>query len=341
MSSKLYFAVGNTPEHRLARRCPKPAGSLFSLSTLKPRSAHTHACLCSGLQPLKFATLLLLFGFAAGAANAQIEVQLKFSRLQYIAYEPLIATVSITNRAGRDIDLQNAGGERWFGFEITGRDGESVPADSSQKLDPLHIETGQTVTQKINIANLYPIEDYGTYHVRAHVYFSDLGRYFYSQTKVVEITDARPIWKQSVGIPADSGAGGDSRTYSLLTNRFADHTSLYVRVEDERRNTVYATYSLGHVIAFDEPHAEIDRDNKLHVLHCSAPRAWSYAIIGLNGQLLSHSTLLETKSRPHFKRSANGDVAVVGGMTEAAAAQAVGNAVPKLSTRPNDKARGD
>jgi hypothetical protein len=293
------------------------------------------------MQRLKFVALLLLFGFAAGAANAQIEVQLKFSRFQYIAYEPLLATVSITNRAGRDIDLQDGGGERWFGFEITGRDGESVPADSSQKMDPLHIETGQTVTQKINIANLYPIQDYGNYHVRAHVYFSDLGRYFYSQTKVVEITDARPIWKQSVGIPGDSGAGGDSRTYSLLTNRFADHTSLYVRVEDEHRNTVYATYSLGRVIAFDEPHAEIDRDNKLHVLHCSAPRVWSYAVVGLNGQLLSHSTLLETKSRPHFQRSSKGEVAVVGGMTETTAAQAATNAVPKLSTRPNDKPRGD
>lgn len=291
------------------------------------------------MQPLKF--LVPILGFVAGAANAQIEVQLKFTRLQYIAYEPLLATVSITNRAGRDIDLQDAGGERWFGFEITGRDGQSVAADSSQKMEPLHIETGQTVTQKINIADLYAIQDYGNYHVRAHVYFSDLGRYFYSQTKVVEITDARPIWKQSVGIPADSGVGGASRTYSLLTNRFADHTSLYVRVEDEPRNTVYATYSLGRIIAFDEPHAEIDRDNKLHVLHCAAPRAWSYAIIGLNGQLLSHSTLLETKTRPHFKRAANGDVAVVGGISETAAAQAVSNAVPKLSTRPNDKPHGE
>lgn len=306
-----------------------------------PQHQSECAKLPSGMLLFKFAALFVVFGFLAGAANAQIEVQLKFSRLQYIAYEPLLATVTITNRAGRDIDLHDDGGERWFGFEITGRDGQSVPADSSQKIDPLRIETGQTVTQKINLANLYPVQDFGTYHVRAHVYFSDLGRYFYSPTKVVEVTDARPIWKQSVGIPADSGAGGDSRTYSLLTNRFADHTSLYVRVEDERRNTVYATYSLGHVIAFDEPHAEIDRENKLHVLHCSAPRAWSYAIIGLNGQLLSQSTLLETKSRPHFRRSASGDVAVVGGMTEATAAQAVGNAVPKLSTRPNDKPHGD
>jgi hypothetical protein len=293
------------------------------------------------MQSLKLVVLFLLLGFAAGVTNAQIEVQLKFSRLQYIAYEPLLATVSISNRAGRDIDLHDEAGERWFGFEITGRDGQSVPADSSQKMEPLHIETGQTVTQKINLADLYPIQDFGNYHVRAHVYFSDLGRYYYSQTKVVEVTDARPIWKQSVGIPAASGAGGDSRTYSLLTNRFADHTSLYVRVEDEHRNTVYATYSLGHMVAFDEPHAEIDRENKLHVLHCSAPRAWSYSTIGLNGQLLSHSILFETKSRPHFKRTANGEIAVVGGITETAAAQAVRSAVPKLSTRPNEKSRGD
>jgi hypothetical protein len=61
----------------------------------------------------------------------------------------------------------------------------------------------------------------------------------------------------------------------------------------------------------------------------------------LNGQLLSHSTLLETKSRPHFKRTADGEVAVIGGMTETAATQAVRSAVPKLSTRPNEKPPGD
>src|SRR5437763_12718864 len=290
---------------------------------------------------VKTAPAILAFCALAGAANAQIGVQLKFSRLQYIAYEPLIATVSITNRAGRDIALRDDAGERWFGFEITGKDGQSIGTGSTPETAPLHIESGKTVTQKVNLSAQFPMEAFGPYHVRAHVYFADLGRYFYSPTKVVEVTDARPIWKQSVGIPVGSEAGGDARTYSLLTNRFADHTSLYVRVEDEHRSVVYATYSLGHVIAFDEPHAEIDRENRLHVLHCSAPRAWSYAIIGLNGQLLSHSTLLETKSRPHFKRTADGEVAVIGGMAETAAVQAVRSAVPKLSTRPNEKPRGD
>jgi hypothetical protein len=291
--------------------------------------------------PVKIGAAFLAFSALAGAANAQIGVQLKFARLQYIAYEPLMATVSITNRAGRDIDLRDDAGQRWFGFEITGSEGQSIGAGTMPETPPLHIEAGQTVTQKINLSAQFPMQEFGPYHVRAHIYFSDLGRYFYSPTKVVEVTDARPIWKQSVGVPAASGVGGETRTYSLLTNRFGDHTSLYVRVEDETRNVIYATYSLGRIIAFNEPRAEIDRENKLHVLHCAAPRTWSYAIIGLDGQMLSHSTILETKSRPHFKRTANGDVAIAGGVTETAAAQAVQKTLPKLSTRPAERPRGD
>lgn len=293
---------------------------------------------------MKIAAVFLAFCAVTGAANAQIGVQLKFNRLQYIAYEPLTATVSITNRAGRDIDLRDDEGEHWFGFEITGSQGQSIGAGTMPESAPLHIESGKTVTQKVNLSALFPMQDYGPYHVRAHVYFADLARYFYSPTKVVEITNARAIWKQTVGVPALSGADGEARSYSLLSNRFPDHTSLYVRVEDETRNVVYATYSLGRIIAFDEPHAEIDRGNRLHVLHCAAPRTWSYATIGLNGQLLSHTTILETKTRPHFTRSADGNVVVVGGMTESAAAQAVQAAqkksAPKLSTRPGEP-RGD
>src|SRR5260370_20708263 len=45
---------------------------------------------------------VLLF---AVTGEAQIQVDLKFKRLQYIAYEPVVATLAITNLAGRDVDL--------------------------------------------------------------------------------------------------------------------------------------------------------------------------------------------------------------------------------------------
>src|SRR5438128_5987769 len=115
-------------------------------------------------------TCLLLF---AAKAEAQIQVDVKFKRLQYIAYEPVVATLSITNLAGRDIDLHDADGQSWFGFEVTGSEGQPVPPVATDNAQPpLKIETGQRVTQRINLTPLYPVHDFGAYHVRAHIYFA-------------------------------------------------------------------------------------------------------------------------------------------------------------------------
>jgi len=272
--------------------------------------------------------------FFAATAHGQIQVDLKFKRLQYIAYEPVVATLGITNLAGRDIELRDADGQSWLGFEITGSEEQPIaPLGPENAQPPLKIEAGQRVTREIDLGSLYSVHDFGAYHVRTHVYFADLAKFFYSPTRVFEVTDARPIWQQTVGIPQGVAASGEVRTYSLLTNRFPDHTSLYVRVQDKDAGIVYATYPLGRTVAFEQPQAEIDRANQLHVLHCAAPRAWSYSRIGLNGELLEHSSFMETKSRPRLVHSGNGEVAVRGGMIETPAQTSRGTA-PKLSDRP-------
>jgi hypothetical protein len=285
--------------------------------------------------------IICLFLFATNA-KAQIQVELKFKRLQYIAYEPVVATLSITNLAGRDIELHDADGQSWLGFEITGSESQPIAPINAESGQPsLKVETGKRVTHQINLTPRYPVHDFGTYHVRTHVYFADLGKFFYSPSRVFEVTDARPIWQQTVGIPDGVAAPGNVRTYSLLTNRFPDHTSLYVRVQDRDSGIVYATYSLGRAIAFEEPQAEIDRANQLHVLHCSAPRAWAYSRIGLNGELLAHSSFMETKTRPRLVRATSGEVAVRGGTIESPAAQSSPGTVPKLSARPPELPKDD
>ena len=281
-----------------------------------------------------------IFLFAA-AAEAQVQVDLKFKRLQYIAYEPVIATIAITNLAGRDIELRDADGQSWLGFEITGSEEQPIgPLSAATREPPLRIQAGQRVTREINLTPLYPVHEYGAYHVRTNIYFADLGKFFYSSPRVFEVTDARPLWQQTVGVPDGAGTSGDVRTYSLMTNRFPDHTSLYVRVQDKDSGVVYATYSLGRTISFEQPQAEIDRANQLHVLHCAAPRAWSYARIGLNGELLTHSSFMETKTRPHLVHSSNGEIAVHGGTIEEPA-QSSGSKAPKLSARPPGAPAGD
>jgi len=272
--------------------------------------------------------------FFAAAAEGQIQVDLKITRMQFIAYEPVVATLAITNLAGRDIELHDANGQSWLGFEVTGNDDQpTAPLSTENAQPPLKIEAGQKVTRQIDLASIYPVHDFGAYHVRTHVYFADLAKFFYSSARVFEVTDARPIWQQTVGIPDGVAANGAVRTYSLLTNRFPDHTSLYVRVQDKDTGIVYATYSLGRTITFEQPQAEIDHANQLHVLHCAAPRAWSYSRIGLNGELLTHSSFMETKTRPRLIHATNGVVAVRGGVAEAPA-QGSRNTAPKLSGRP-------
>jgi hypothetical protein len=270
---------------------------------------------------------------ASQVAFGQIQVELKFPRLQFISYEPVYATVGITNLAGRDIELQDADGQNWFGFDVTGSEGQLISTIGSSSQAPLQIAAGQRVTQKVNITPLFAIHDLGLYHVRAHIYFRDLGKFFYSPGRVIEVTDARPIWQQTVGVPEGAGPGG-ARTYSLLTNRFPDHTSLYVRVADKETGIVYATYSLGTMILYEDPKPQIDPENKLHVLHCSGPRTWSYAVIGVNGELITHSSFIETKSRPHLVRSNNGTIDVHGGILDVPVAPNEQKQVPKLSDRP-------
>lgn len=285
---------------------------------------------------MKFILAAALFAFAVATAQAQIQVELSFKRLQYIAHEPVIATVKIANNSGRDIELRDEGGQRWFGFEISAGEGRLLAPIAQTNEPPLQIEAGKTVTRRVNLTPLFPVHDFGTYHARANVYFPDLNKFFYSVTKVFQVSDGRTIWQKTVGIPDGAAGAGDVRTYSLLTNRFVDHTALYVRVENRDRGVVYNTYSLGRILSGEEPQAEIDRANQLHVLHCAAPRNWAYSHVGLNGELFKHSTFLETKTRPRLRQTPDGSVAVRGGVLDAPVADTKRGPAPKLSDRPRE-----
>src|SRR5205809_6574739 len=121
------------------------------------------------------------FLFLALSARAQIQVDLKFQRLQYIAYESVLATVTITNLAGRDIELHDDGDQHWYGFEVTGDEGRTLAPLRQPSDPPLQIAAGSSVTRKIDLTPLFPISDLGVYHVRANVSFADLGKFFYAR----------------------------------------------------------------------------------------------------------------------------------------------------------------
>ena len=90
---------------------------------------------------MRLPVLLCSLIFLASSARAQIQVELKFKRVQYVAYEPVIATVQITNLAGRNIELRDGNGQHWFGFEITTNDGRFLPQSGAQSVEEYQIRS--------------------------------------------------------------------------------------------------------------------------------------------------------------------------------------------------------
>ncbi len=287
---------------------------------------------------ISFPSFLIALLLVVTGAHAQLRVDMKIKRQLYIAYEPLVATVSITNLAGRDITLKDADSQKWFGFVIQSAEGRLVPPrDPDYQLMPLVIPAGATLKRTANLSVLFPIADFGMYKVRASIYFGDMQKYFDSPSLNIQITEGKVIWQQTVGVPAGQEGAGTMRTLSLLTFRLARDNRLYVRVEDKEAGIIYATRQLGPVLSNNPPQAEIDRANCLHILQLVGLKTYLYNKVGLNGESLAETTYNAVTTRPNLRKRDNGDVAVAGGKVDVPADVPVGapqQRVTKLSDRP-------
>lgn len=280
--------------------------------------------------------LLVLALLCAGASSlhAQIDVTLQIPRHLYLCYEPIIATVTITNLTGRDLTLEDKAPDKWFGFEIlNSQDVPLPPRAADYHLPPMTIPMGQTVKRKVNLVNLYPVTDYGIYHIRAVVYMSALNKYFASPMAGIEISEGSPLWQQTVGIPDGQKNAGQYRSYELMSFRQPKDNMLYVRIEDHDAGVVYATLPLGRLINGYNPDVQVDTQSQLHILQMIAPKEYLYTHLGPNAEMLGQQDYTELKTRPHLKRTATGDVAISGGI-EVLPSTATAAAGPKLSDRP-------
>jgi hypothetical protein len=284
----------------------------------------------------RFLVLALLCAMAP-CLHAQVDVTLEIPRRLYLCYEPIIATVKITNMTGRDLVLEDRAPDKWFSFEILDSTGTPIPPRAADyHLDPLTIPMGETVKRRVNLVNLYPVTDYGVYHVKAVVYFAPMDKYFTSDPVPIEVTEGQTLWQQTVGIPDGQKNAGQYRQFTLLSFQQTKDNMLYVRIEDQNAGVVYATYPLGRLIVGYDPEAQVDMLSQLHILEMVAPKEYLYTRLGPNGEMLGQQDYTDLKTRPHLKRTSDGDVAIGGGIEVLPETADQANAVPgpKLSDRP-------
>ena len=284
----------------------------------------------------RFILLFALCFALAQQLHAQIKVDMRIGRRLYIAYEPIMVTVAIANLSGHDITLTDADAQKWFSFQITTNDSRIVPPlDLDYHLTPLTIGAGQSVKRSLNLASLYGVQEFGTYHVKASVYSTEMQKYFSSPEDEFEITEGKLFWQQTVGVPAGVPGAGSFRTISLLTYQMMKDNMLYIRVEDKDAGLVYTTNQLGRLLTSFDPQIELDKANQIHVLQLIGPKSYIYSRIGLNGEWLGQLSYNAVMSKPVLKKRADGSVVVVGGQLDAPVVPAPGApAAPKLSDRP-------
>lgn len=261
--------------------------------------------------------LALAFLFAGlGTLHAQIQVKMTIKRDTFISYEPLVATIQISNFTGRDILLHDSGDQPWFGFQITNQQtGASVAArDTSYRVPPLEIPAGQTVKRNINILQIYPVTDFGNYRVRAFVFFTGMSRYFNSAPKFLSISDGSPVWQQTIGVPQNNNGPGGDRTVTLLKFSGADKVYTYLRIADKSAGYVYCTRRLGTFL--DNPQVQIDSQNTIYILTATAPKTYLFVHVGLDGRVIAQNSYYANgPSVPRLVKNQVGDVGVIGGFT--------------------------
>ena len=289
------------------------------------------------LPPLPARRILTLFCLLVlcGGVRAQVLVDLSIKRNLYVAFEPLLATVRITNLSGNRLLLADVEGKKWFGFQIETLDGRPIPpTDPNYEISPIQIGSGESIVRTINLTQLYPLGDFGSYRVRASVYAAELSAYFSSPPLTIEITEGRLIWQQTVGIPSGTSGGTSPRTISLLTHRVTDKTDLYLRIEDKASGVVLCTHRLGDFISYGKPDILLDASNTIHVLQNTSPRQFVYSKVGLDGTIQERVSYNAPKDRPFLKREADGSITVFGGIPFDPRATPTPTLIPKLSERP-------
>jgi hypothetical protein len=290
-------------------------------------------------KPFQLKLLFFFIGLAflcIPRAEAQIQVDISIKRPLYIAYEPLIVNVSISNLTGEALELVDSGKNLWFGFQIENLDGRPIPANESEHINPpVRLEPGQKLTRAINITPLYPIGEFGGYRIRASIYAASLNKWFNSDSLNVEITEGRSIYEKTIGVPQSETSAGSLRKITLLTHRLPSSSQLYLRVQDPSSGIIYCTHRLGRIVSYGTPEIRIDGKNTIHVFQNVAPKVFLYSHIGLNGEIFERAIYNQSgRAKPVSQLKPDGTIAILGATISNNETAGAAQETPNLSDRP-------
>ena len=227
--------------------------------------------------------ILLTTLFISQPLFAQISIGLKANNKQYLSYEPIHVTATITNQTGSPLTLRNTDGNSWIEFVVRNQSGRVINKVKEIAYKGTTIPTAERIKSTFILNNSYDLAQPGNYSVYAVVRTPQQGHSEGSRSAATYFTVNRgvPTWRTKVGVP---GVAGDQREYRILNYSGNGTPQIYVQVEDVKRGHMLATYSMGRILSFRKSIKAIDRSNNLHVLFLTTPELYCLTIVNTSGK---------------------------------------------------------
>ncbi len=219
-----------------------------------------------------------------GGASAQLAASLTLSKRNYLAGEPVVANVSVSNHAGQALTFYGDGRRQWLDFIIKDAKGNPVTAANTAVFGKMSIPAGATMTREVNLAQQFLLSEPGNYSVTAVVHMPDESGGSASTNRVPFVQSPGVVyWTQKVGLP---GSGGKLREYRILNFSGDRKEQIYAQIIDVSSGRNVRTFLLGDVLMMRKPVVTIDKNQRMHVLFLATPSMYVHCQIDTDGRLV-------------------------------------------------------
>jgi len=266
---------------------------------------------------MKFLSLwVALLALTFFRASAQIAVDLDLVQDQILPSESLLVAVRITNRSGQPLHL--GVDNSWLTFRVESMDGAFVPKTAEPDVQgEFVVGSSEMATKHLDLAPYFKLTHQGNYRVTATVHIKDWNDEVASPPQPFDVIDGAKLWSQVFGMPVPAGAANpvpEVRKYTLEeANYLRSQLMMYVLVSDESGSHIFKVRSIGPMVSFSQPEAQLDRLSNLHVLYQGGARTFTYSIINPDGNFVRQETFDYYTTRPRLHTDDNGKITVLGG----------------------------
>jgi hypothetical protein len=237
---------------------------------------------------------------------------------QFLPGESLPVAIRIANSSGQPLHL--GADPKWLTFNVGSADDNFAVM---RKADPpvtgeFNLDSSEVATKRLDLAPYFLMTHPGSYRVTATVHIAEWGADVASPALQFNVIDGVPLWSQDFGMPVPAGVTNQLpvvRKYILEeANYLRKQLRMYVLVTDQSRLLVFKVSTIGPMVSFSQPEAQLDRASNLHVIYQSGAQSFIYSVVNPDGNITLQEIYDYLGTRPRLGVNDAGDIVEQGGV---------------------------